>query len=145
MESQEIWLQVPNSLRTIKGEIYLLNSYFHIFFTPVSSSLGLKTLFRSWGGQGYRELFWILQEFSVKLFEFWDITLQWPFGKKCLCMEPRSKIKTFFRMPSFAWWFLLLKKHDYRNYLQSVLYVHVFTSFRPWRREQKSPNKRWTF
>ena len=31
MESQEIWLQVPKSLRTIKGEIYLLNSYFHIF------------------------------------------------------------------------------------------------------------------
>lgn len=83
--------------------------------------------------------------FEFYNFEFWDITLQWPFGKKCLCMEPRSKIKTFFRMPSFAWWFLLLKKHDYRNYLQSVLYVHVFTSFRPWRREQKSPNKRWTF
>lgn len=63
--------------------------------------------------------------FEFYNFEFWDITLQWPFGKKCLCMEPRSKIKTFFSMPSFAWWFLLLKKHDCRNYLQSVLYVHV--------------------
>ena len=63
--------------------------------------------------------------FEFYNFEFWDITLQWPFGKKCLGMEPRSKIKTFFSMPSFAWWFLLLKKHDCRNYLQSVLYVHV--------------------
>lgn len=33
MDSQEIWLQVPKSLRTMKGEMYLLNSYFHIFFS----------------------------------------------------------------------------------------------------------------
>ena len=44
MESQEIWLQVPKSLRTMKGEMYLLNSYFHIFFHTSFSIIGLENI-----------------------------------------------------------------------------------------------------
>ena len=52
--SQKVWEQW-------REKCIYWTAIFTFFFTPVSSSLGLKTLFRSWGGQGYRELFWILQ------------------------------------------------------------------------------------